>query len=406
MITIEYFPNKKVNISDNFIKLLISMFFITTFVSREISNLIIILILVISLAFLATNKIKLSKVDKILVSLIFSFTLLILITAFIHASPISEVDTYLRVIILFPIYLLMKEIRFSEREISWLFLLCIISSLILYFVNGSNLYHDNRYSGSSSVVLTYSNMIMTIILYLILMLTQKKIKLIIKLIMLSAAIFLLLETNTKGPLLSFLLCIPFIIYLDRKLFTPIILVITVSSMLIYFSPLSSRISSFVESISTIDSKNITNSTSKNFSENERIYYYFFSVTQILDNPLMGIGPGNYEETIKKQIESDNLNITVSDHAHNDFLDISVKFGIITTSMFISILIYFFIIFLKSQNSYISRCGIITIVSQVGYMLTQSQFAHNQAIVFFFFLLYLFLSQISELNKKNNYIEDN
>ena len=406
MISISYFPNKTIIINDKVIKLLLFMFLITTFFSREISNLVIILILVISLIYLVSNEICLSKVDKRLLFLILLFTLLICVIAFMHVSPISEVDTYLRVIILFPIYLLMKEIRFSEREISWLFLLCIVSSLILYFVNGSNLYHDNRYSGSSSVVLTYSNMIMTIILYLILMLTQKKIKLIIKLIMLSAAIFLLLETNTKGSLLSFLLCIPFIIYLDRKLFTPIILIITVSSMLIYFSPLSPRISSFVESISTIDSKNITNSTSKNFSENERIYYYFFSVTQILDNPLIGIGPGNYEETIKKQIESDNLNITVSDHAHNDFLDISVKFGIITTSMFISILIYFFIIFLRNQNSYISRCGIITIVSQVGYMLTQSQFAHNQAIVFFFFLLYLFLSQISELNKKNNYIEDN
>ena len=405
MIIIKYFPNKKINMSDNFLKLLISMFLITTFVSREISNLIIILILAISLSFLATNKINLTKVDKILISLIFSFTLLILTAAFIHASPISEVDTYLRPLILLPIYLLMKEIKFSENQISWLFIFCIISSISLFLFYGSNLYHDHRYTGSSSVVLTYSNMIMTILLFIILMFSQKKINFIIKISSLLIAFFLLLETNSKGSILSFLICIPFIIYFDKKLFKPIILVITISSVLIYFSPLSARIATFIDSIATIDLNNITNSTNENFSENERIYYYYYSFTQIYNHPFIGIGPGNFEDLIKKQIHKDNLNITARDHAHNEFLDIAAKFGIITVSIFISTLVYFFIIFLRLQNTYITRCGILTIVSQVGFMITQSQFAHNQAIVFFFFLLYLLLSQTREINKYNS-IEEN
>ena len=107
----------------------------------------------------------------------------------------------------------------------------------------------------------------------------------------------------------------------------------------------------------------------------------------------------------KQIYKDNLNITARDHAHNEFLDIAVKFGVITVSIFISTLVYFFIIFLRLQNTYITRCGILTIVSQVGFMITQSQFAHNQTIVFFFFLLYLLLSQTREINKYNS-IEEN
>ena len=403
MITITYFPKKRINISESLIKALLFIFLLTTFVSREFSNIIILTLLFISILYLATNKIYLEKIDKILLVIIVFFTLLVLVISFIHSSPISEVDTYLRVILLFPIYLLMKEVKINEKQMSWLFITCIISSIILFFFYGTNLYHDNRYTGSSSVVLTYSNMIMTIILFIILMLTQKEItSQLLKYIIIFTGFFLVFETATKGSILSFILTIPILIYLDRKLFKPIIALVVVISIVSVSTPLSNRIASFVDSITTINFDNITNSNSENFSENERIYYYQFSLSKISSNPLIGIGPHNFKIHLKNQITNSKLNITVSDHAHNEFLDIFVKFGIFTVSMFIIMLIYFFVIFFKHKNTYISRCGIITIISQVGYMLTQSQFAHNQAIVFFFFLLYLLLSQVKPAKERELY----
>ena len=57
-------------------------------------------------------------------------------------------------------------------------------------------------------------------------------------------------------------------------------------------------------------------------------------------------------------------------------------------------IYITYVFFKDNTVY-GQLGVITIVSNLGYMMTQSQFAHHQAIAFLFFMTYLFLSQLKD-----------
>ena len=82
-----------------------------------------------------------------------------------------------------------------------------------------------------------------------------------------------------------------------------------------------------------------------------------------------------------------------DHLHNEFIDISVKFGI--PSLIFLLLIY--LALYKSSdkdNQVIMNLILIMLMSS---QLTQSQFAHHQAITFFIVLAYLVTD--SKLNKK-------
>jgi O-antigen ligase len=70
---------------------------------------------------------------------------------------------------------------------------------------------------------------------------------------------------------------------------------------------------------------------------------------ILENPLMGIGIGNWKlESIKT--DSNNLKgYTVPYHSHNDFLEIGAETGIFGMIAFILLLIYPLIFFEKEIN---------------------------------------------------------
>lgn len=74
-----------------------------------------------------------------------------------------------------------------------------------------------------------------------------------------------------------------------------------------------------------------------------------SISMILENPLMGIGIGNWKlESIKT--DSHNLKgYTVPYHSHNDFLEIGAETGIFGMIAFILLLIYPLIFFEKEIN---------------------------------------------------------
>jgi O-antigen ligase len=88
-------------------------------------------------------------------------------------------------------------------------------------------------------------------------------------------------------------------------------------------------------------------------------------------------------------------IIPTDHLHNDFLDITVKFGI--TSLILLFLIYFCII--KTKNKEHKILLNILMIMLLSSQLTQSQFAHHQAITFFITLFYLLRER--KLQEKNS-----
>lgn len=143
-----------------------------------------------------------------------------------------------------------------------------------------------------------------------------------------------------------------------------------------------------ERLKELTSINLTDPLkTNNYYLKQRIFYNVFGIEEIKDNYFKGIGPQNVPNRMKQTIMDKNItDIRVSDHLHNDFLDIALKFG--STSIVLLFLIYFFIVRTKNtdERTLITLITIMLISSQ----LTQSQFAHHQAITFFISILYILL----------------
>jgi O-antigen ligase len=83
------------------------------------------------------------------------------------------------------------------------------------------------------------------------------------------------------------------------------------------------------------------------------------------------------------------NIEPRDHLHNEFLDILLKFGI--SSLILLLLIYYLIV----RTGHIKHSVLlnILIIMLLASQLTQSQFAHHQAITFFITLFFILQRKI-------------
>ena len=82
-------------------------------------------------------------------------------------------------------------------------------------------------------------------------------------------------------------------------------------------------------------------------------------------------------------------MTAYDHLHNDFLDIVLKFGFI--SLVLLLFIYFYLI--HSKNSESRTLILLVLIMLVSTQMTQSHFAHHQAITFYISLLYLLQNKV-------------
>tara|TARA_Y100000816_G_C26072104_1_gene564040 strand:+ start:367 stop:729 length:363 start_codon:yes stop_codon:yes gene_type:complete len=115
----------------------------------------------------------------------------------------------------------------------------------------------------------------------------------------------------------------------------------------------------------------------------------------MDNPVTGVSSDDFYDDMSKDIKKRNINIVASKDAHNEFLDIFAKYGLMGIFLFLFIFIYILYIFVIHRNDYFSYIGVFTLISQLGFMLTKSQFASQQSTVFFIMLLYICLSSLNK-----------
>lgn len=120
------------------------------------------------------------------------------------------------------------------------------------------------------------------------------------------------------------------------------------------------------------------------STRERVAYLHYGIDMLSEKPLFGIGPHNIESTMRKNFRDIPKNAEIRDHLHNEYMDISVKFGI---PALIFLLLMYIILYIKVSRSD-SAVATIIFISLLSSQMTQSQFAHHQAISFFIVLIYL------------------
>lgn len=380
------------NILKNLALISFALYFIFNFFDRHISNNFLLTTLLLCLINYKSLLDAIKANIKLVISVML-FTFYISLIGYYHDSPLGELDNYYRFLLLLPLF----SISFSESRILVMIYACAIIGITHAFIYqafyGIHLYPDNvfRYQGTSSSAITYSIICATLFitsLYYIFYKNNKSIYLIF-----SAIIFLILFmiTETRGPLIGIVIATIYISYSIKlkkenalSFIGPLlVLSIFLISLFTLPNPVGERLRLMAD-INLVEPSEI-----KNSSLRERSYYLLYGFEELPENYVVGLGPQNLIIKMSQSLERSEIsNITARNHLHNEFLDITIKFGLL--SLILLFFIYFFII--KTKNAEHRVLLNILMIMLVSSQLTQSQFAHHQAITFFIALFYLLQSK--------------
>ena len=115
---------------------------------------------------------------------------------------------------------------------------------------------------------------------------------------------------------------------------------------------------------------------------------------ISQNPiLVGNGTGSNRDFLYSKYKEYKLKAAYEDeyNAHNQFLEITLNHGLIGLCLFVFLLAYLGILFLKSKNS----LAVSVLVVLITFMLTESILERHSGVILFIFFMSLFLSKNSK-----------
>lgn len=152
---------------------------------------------------------------------------------------------------------------------------------------------------------------------------------------------------------------------------------------------------------------ITTINTEDTSTNQRLRYYGHALNQLIQNPIIGVGLGNWKI---KSIDYDRLKMEsyiVPYHVHNDFLQIGTETGFIGLFLYLSIFIFIGIdCFKKSidiNNEYSWDYLTIGLSLMVYFIDANLNFPHARVInqIVFIFLIAYYISLNLKENKLSN-----
>ena len=368
----------------------ISIYYISNFIDRGISN--IFLLLALALCLIDYKKLYENiKEQGSLVTAIILFSIWVTSIGIYHQSPMHELDNYYRFLLLIPLLI----ITIKDDQMILMLNICALGTLGQLFSTyiGGEI---GRYQGTSSNAITYANLCALFFIICIYLYFFKKHHSICLLLSSLVFLFILVVTQTRGPLIGIIISFMYLIFITRSR----LLVTFISFIFISFILIPNPLSEKVKLISKINLEK--NNDVYNFEQihgsgsiNHRIFYLQYGLENLKDHLIFGIGPHHLEKKMSGYSKRNNINIKARDHLHNEFLDISVKFGI--PALILLFLIYF--VLYKSSDKDNRVMMNLILIMLMSSQLTQSQFAHHQAITFFIVLL--FLNAGPNLMRKHN-----
>jgi len=370
--------NWKLNLP-NIQLLSISSYFVFNFINRDISN--IFLLLALLLCLIDYKRLYESiKEQRVLIFTIILFSVWISLIGIFHQSPMHELDNYYRFLLLIP--LLMLTVK--DHQLVVMLNICALGALshLLWAYVTDDI---GRYKGTASNAITYANLCTLFFIMCIYFYFVKKNHSINLLLSGLVFLFILVITQTRGPLIGIIFSLVYLIITTRSRLLVAFTSIFFISLIFIPNPLSER----VKIISEINSESNTDYGKvqllrESQSINERLFYLQYGLEKLKNHFMFGIGPHNLEKEMLGYTERNNINIKARDHLHNEFIDINLKFGI--PSLILLLLIYFTLHKSSDKdNQVMINLLLITLISS---QLTQSQFAHHQAITFFIVLAFL------------------
>ena len=354
---------------------------------------------------------RINNQEKILIYSFTCFSVMIFAFSAYHSSSLNEVDNYSRFLLLLPIYFYLRTININSKYLVYTILISSLLSfgsvLMIYDDAAGNMSIPGRFNPISSSALTFGNLNMTLFILLLgCWIFRDKLKLSSFLLLLGLFVSFLSWglTHTKGSILGLAIVLIYLNVINKFFRVFSLCIILLGTFIVSSTELNQRFKVFINDTILLLHGESVMSENIDLSVRERVFYYQSAIDIIKNNPLDGIGFDSFENYLEQKKVDQNLNLRTSDHAHNEFLDIALKTGLIGLSIFLILLISIYKFFntsssKNSQYSFFECLGKITLLSQTGFMLTQSQLAHHQSTVFFIILILIFASQITY--RKNN-----
>ena len=231
---------------------------------------------------------------------------------------------------------------------------------------------------------------------------------------------LLYYNSTKGwryfSIFTFIVSFSFVLILQTRSIYLAIIFCLITFYVLYFRQINQFIKrkyvlfslAFVILIISATSLNVWNkitisSFTKSESAIERVKVWNKTVQLIAENPIFGVGPGNWKYQYLKygvgDIESVAFSLVTFQKPHNDFLWILAENGLVGFLLFASILIYILILVVKARKVNLSNTAKICIAFLVG-LLADSFFSFPKEKISHILLASIILVVlIAELNPK-------
>jgi O-antigen ligase len=223
------------------------------------------------------------------------------------------------------------------------------------------------------------------------------------LLSLSLGVFASLASGTKGGWISLPVLCWVLVSLARhptytKRFT-ILAGVAIGAVLIwYVSPfIQARVGNIPLAIATyFETGQVTDSASI------RLALWHATTFIFIDNPLLGVGPGNFDAAKLPYIEAGLLPIIVNDFnsAHSQFFEVLYESGIFGPFMVFSIY-GMFVLHCRQyllQNKALATAGILLAVAFIDFGLVEMIWDINNAGVFFTVMMVLIAGQLSYESK--------
>ena len=399
-------------------KYLIIIFLLTILSTDQLYNMAALTLFFLSIIYLLFYSSKnFSLTEKYFLSSYFLLFYYPFLHAFYIETNLSEIDNY-RFLFAIPVYCLIREIRVKEEYFKFIInhgsLIIGLSAIYFYIFNDSI-----RVNGYTSTATIFGNIALLFSCLSLLSIKSFENKLFRSYAVIAAIIAFYAWSLTGSRSSLLILLVFFIIFLMfkdlRQNFCSKFNIKLTAMFLIIIVGIFSQSNAFTRIVNSYD-------TSYNylFSDGEsrwkhkdsiipRLIIWSGSINIISEHPFLGVGQSNFNESLVSQIKNKKIKPIRNDpmmlaaglnHAHNQYLDIFAKTGIvgfITLIFFLFMnLFFFFKKYLLNKNCFYAKAGLFTTISYSTYMLNHTIISHQQSSLFLSFILVI-LAALSNHN---------
>tara|TARA_B100000959_G_C14912033_1_gene595587 strand:- start:114 stop:1394 length:1281 start_codon:yes stop_codon:yes gene_type:complete len=404
----------------------IYLFLATILITDDIYNYIAIFIILTSFYFsIFYSKNNLSLKEILIILSYLGIFLIAFYSSLLHATTtISEVDNYVRFLLVIPVYLTLREIELSSNDF---FNVINITSIFigLFSIYCILILGETRVRGFTSSAIIFGNISLLFSLFSFLTISyylNNNKNIFFPIIAFILSFFAWGSTGTRG---SIIFIIIFLILLITKPFKETLklphnsiklLLILIASLIFMYSPILTRYNNSYNSIYNY----ITEGSEYHWRHSDsivpRINIWKGSIILIKKNIAKGIGLNNFNKSLAEEIKLKNIqamrtfsnNPTAGmNHAHNQYLDIFVKtgiFGFFALMFFIIMHLYFFYDRHKLSKDddikLLSLFGIVSMFGYISYMFTHSILSHQLSTLFMTLLLIILSGMITNKLRNN------